>query len=288
MKVFVTGSEGQLGRTLTETLPGTVDLSGGNLPELDITDLSALEAQFAAERPDFVINAAAYTAVDKAESEPEIARSVNVDGARNVAQAAREVGARVIHLSTDFVFDGVKGEPYTPDDVPAPVSVYGKTKLDGETAVCEAIESDAIVIRTAWLYSRFGHNFVKTMLRLMGEREEISVVADQHGTPTWAGSLAEVIWSAIDQDLSGGVYHWTDGGEASWFEFAEAIYRQGRESGLLNRDVAIRAIPTAEFPTPARRPAYSVLDCSATVAALGIEQRPWATRLQQMLAEMRD
>jgi dTDP-4-dehydrorhamnose reductase len=288
MKVFVTGSEGQLGRTLTETLPGTVDLSGGNLPELDITDLSALEAQFAAERPDFVINAAAYTAVDKAESEPEIARSVNVDGARNVAQAAREVGARVIHLSTDFVFDGVKGEPYTPDDVPAPVSVYGKTKLDGETAVREATEGDAIVIRTAWLYSRFGQNFVKTMLRLMGEREEISVVADQHGTPTWAGSLAEVIWSAIDQDLSGGVYHWTDGGEASWFEFAEAIYRQGRESGLLNRDVAIRAIPTAEFPTPARRPAYSVLDCSATVAALGIEQRPWATRLQQMLADMRD
>ena len=288
MKVFVTGSEGQLGRTLTETLPGTVDLAGGNLPELDLTDLPALEARFAAERPDFVVKAAAYTAVDKADSAPEIARSVNVDGARNVAQAARQAGARVIQISTDFVFDGGKGEPYTPDDVPAPVSVYGKTKLDGETAVREATEGDAIVIRTAWLYSRFGQNFVKTMLRLMGERDTLSVVADQHGTPTWAGSLAEVIWSAIDQDLSGGVYHWTDGGEASWFEFAEAIYRQGRESGFLDRDVAIRAIPTAEFPTPARRPAYSVLDCSETVAALGVEQRPWATRLQQMLTDMRD
>ena len=131
------------------------------------------------------------------------------------------------------------------------------------------------------MYKRQGQNFVKTMLRLMGERDTLSVVPDQRGTPTWARSLAEVIWVAIDQDLPGGFYHWTDGGEASWFEFAEAIYRQGRESGLLDRDVAIRAIPTAEYPTPARRPAYSVLDCSATVAALGVEQRPWATRLQQ-------
>jgi dTDP-4-dehydrorhamnose reductase len=288
MKVFVTGNEGQLGRTLTETVPATADLAGGNLPKLDIIDLPALEAQFAAEQPEFVVNAAAYTAVDKAESEPAIARRINVDGARNVAQAAREAGARVIHISTDFVFDGSKGEPYTPDDVPAPVSIYGRTKLDGETAVREAAGGDAIIIRTAWLYSRFGHNFVRTMLRLMAERDTLSVVADQRGTPTWTGSLAEVVWAAVDQDLPGGTYHWTDGGEASWFEFAEAIYTQGRSSGLVDRDVAIRPIPTAEYPTPARRPAYSVLDCSATEAALGVEQRPWATRLQQMLAGMRD
>ena len=288
MKVFVTGSEGQLGRTLMEALPGTVYLAGGNLPEIDISDRSALESQFAAERPDFVINAAAYTAVAKAESEPEIAERVNVDGARNVAQAAREAGARVVHLSTDFVFDGEKSEPYVPDDAPAPLSVYGRTKLDGEAAVLDGTEGDAIVIRTAWLYSRFGQNFVKTMLRLMGERDTLSVVADQRGTPTWARSLAEVIWAAIDQDLPGGVYHWTDGGEASWYDFAEAIYKEARGSGMLDRDVAIRAIPTEEYQTPARRPAYSVLDCSATVAALGVEQRPWATPLQQMLAEMRD
>jgi dTDP-4-dehydrorhamnose reductase len=288
MKVFVVGSLGQLGLSLAETAPATVDFAGADLPELDILDAAALEARIAAERPGFVVNAAAYTAVDKAEDEPEIARLANVDGARNVAEAACNAGARVIYISTDFVFDGSKGEPYQPGDAPAPLSVYGATKLDGEAAVREATNGDAIVIRTAWLYSRFGHNFVKTMLRLMGEREELSVVADQRGTPTWAGSLAEVIWAAIGRDLPGGVYHWTDGGEASWYEFAAAIYQEARSSGLLDRDVEIRAIPTEEYPTPARRPAYSVLDCSATVAALGVEQHPWSERLQQMLAEMRD
>jgi dTDP-4-dehydrorhamnose reductase len=288
MKVFVVGSLGQLGLSLAETAPATVDFAGADLPELDILDAAALEARIAAERPGFVVNAAAYTAVDKAEDEPEIARLANVDGARNVAEAACNAGARVIYISTDFVFDGDKGTPYRPDDAPAPLSVYGATKLDGEAAVREATNGDAIVIRTAWLYSRFGHNFVKTMLRLMGEREELSVVADQRGTPTWAGSLAEVIWAAIGRDLPGGVYHWTDGGEASWYEFAAAIYQEARSSGLLDRDVEIRAIPTEEYPTPARRPAYSVLDCSATVAALGVEQHPWSERLQQMLAEMRD
>ena len=288
MKVFVVGSRGQLGQSLAETAPATVDFAGADLPELDILDAAALEARLADERPGFVVNAAAYTAVDKAEDEPEIARRVNVDGARNVAEAACNAGARVIYISTDFVFDGSKGMPYEPDDSPAPLTVYGATKLDGEVAVREATDGDAIVIRTAWLYSRFGHNFVKTMLRLMEERDELSVVADQHGTPTWARSLAEVIWAAIGPDLPGGVYHWTDGGEASWYDFAAAIYQEARRSGLLDRDVAIRAIPTEEYPTPARRPAYSVLDCSATVAALGVEQRPWAERLQQMLAEMRD
>lgn len=288
MKVFVVGSKGQLGLTLAETAPAGAEFTGADLPELDITDLSALEARVAAERPEFVVNAAAYTAVDKAESEPDVAQRVNVDGARNVAQAAREAGARVIHISTDFVFDGDKGEPYGPGDAPAPLSVYGQTKLDGEMAVREASDGDAIVIRTAWLYSRFGQNFVKTMLRLMAERDTLSVVADQRGTPTWAGSLAEVIWKAIERDLPGGVYHWTDGGEASWCEFAGAIYTEARASGLLDRDVQVHPISTAEYPTAARRPSYSVLDCSATVATLGIEQRPWATRLQQMLAEMRD
>ena len=288
MKVFVVGSQGQLGQTLVETVPDAIDFAGANLPELDIEDRAALEARFAAEQPGFVVNAAAYTAVDKAESEPDVARRINVDGARNVAQAAREAGARVIHISTDFVFDGSKTEPYTPADTPAPLGVYGQTKLDGDIAACDITDGDAIVIRTAWLYSRFGHNFVKTMLRLMKERDALSIVADQRGTPTWAGSLAEVIWAAIDQDLPGGIYHWTDGGEASWFEFAEEIYREARALGILDRDVTIRPIATAEYPTPARRPAYSVLDCSATVTALGVGQRPWATRLQQMLTEMRD
>ena len=287
MKVFVAGSRGQLGQTLAETVPAAMDFAGGDLPEVNITDLRALQARVAAERPDVVINAAAYTAVDKAESEPDVAKLVNVEGARNVAGAAREAGARVIHVSTDFVFDGGSDRPYEPDNSPAPLCVYGQTKLDGEVAVRDATDGDAIIIRTAWLYSRFGQNFVRTMLRLMGERDELSVVADQRGTPTWARSLAETTWAAVAADLPGGVYHWTDGGEASWHEFAEAIYQEARRSGLLDRDVVVRAIPTKEYPTPARRPAYSVLDCSATVVALGIEQRPWKERLRQMLQELR-
>ena len=288
MKVFLVGNRGQLGLSLAETAPAAIDHAGGDLPELDITDPQALQALLTAENPDFVVNAAAYTAVDNAESEPDTARRVNVDGARNVARAARDSGARMIHISTDFVFDGGKGDPYRPSDEPAPLSVYGQTKLDGETAVRDTTGGDAIVIRTAWLYSRFGQNFVKTMLRLMGERDRISVVDDQRGTPTWARSLAEVIWAAIGADLPGGVYHWTDGGEASWCDFAAGIYAEARDAGMLDREVTICPIPTAEYPTPARRPAYSVLDCSATVEALGLEQRHWASRLQQMLAEMRN
>lgn len=288
MKVFVTGSGGQLGRTLAETVPGGVEFDGGSRPEVDITDLPALVARFAAERPGFVVNAAAYTAVDRAEAEPDIAERANVEGARNVAQAARRAGARVIHVSTDFVFDGSEREPYGPDDAPAPLGVYGRTKLAGEWAVRDASDGDAIVIRTAWLYSRFGHNFVNTMLRLMRERGTVSVVADQRGAPTWAVSLANVIWAAIDRGLPGGRYHWTDGGETTWFEFAEAVCREGRKAGLLQRDAVIHPISAAEYPTAARRPAYSVLDCSATVAALGIEQRHWTANLRRMLAEMRD
>jgi len=288
MKAFIVGSAGQLGRTLAETVPRAVELAGGDLPELDISDLPTLDARLAAERPDFVVNAAAYTAVDKAESEPDDARRVNVDGARNVARAARKAGARVIYISTDFVFDGRKNRPYLPDDEPAPLCVYGRTKLDGEAAVRDATDGDAAVIRTAWLYSRFGQNFVKTMLRLMANRDEISVVDDQRGSPTWARTLAAVIWAAIEADLSGGFYHWTDGGEASWYEFAAAIYQEAIVAGLLHRPVTIRRISSAEYPTPARRPAYSVLDCSATVDSLGLEQSHWTTRLPRMLAELRN
>ena len=286
MKVFVAGSLGQLGQTLAETVPADWDCANGDLPELDIVDFDGLKALFAAETPDFVINAAAYTAVDKAESEPDVASLVNIDGARNVALAAHQAGGRVIHISTDFVFDGRSDRPYRPDDPPAPLGVYGQSKLDGETAVRDATDSDAIVIRTAWLYSRFGSNFVKTMLRLMEERDELSVVSDQRGTPTWARWLAETILAAIAADLPGGTYHWTDGGEASWHEFAEAIYTEARSLGKLDREVTINSIPTSGYPTPARRPAYSVLDCSATVAALGLEQRHWRENLRQMLAEM--
>jgi len=207
MKTLVLGCKGQLGQSLADTVPDGVDIIGLDLPELDITDANAVLEICREMRPDVVINAAAYTAVDQAESEPEIAASINVDGARNIAAAAHDARAKFIHISTDYVFDGESTNPYKPDDATSPLGVYGQTKRDGEMAAIEETSGSAVVIRTAWLYSKTGNNFVKTMLRLMGERDELSVVADQFGTPTWADSLANAVWAFARTPESSGVFH---------------------------------------------------------------------------------
>ena len=212
---------------------------------------------------------------------------MNVDGPRNIALAARDVGARLIHISTDFVFDGEAVEPYRTDSATKPVSVYGRTKKDGETAVLEVMPDRAAVIRTAWLYSKTGGNFVKTMLRLMAERDELSVVADQRGTPTWANSLAEAVWALVDVREFHGVYHWTDAGECTWHEFAVAIQEEALSLGLLDRSIPIHPITTNDYPTAATRPRYSVLDCSATIADLGLQPAPWRVNLRRMLKGMK-
>ena len=283
MKTLVLGSEGQLGQALIAAAPAEFDFVGMDRAELDITDADRVLKVCREIRPAVIINAAGYTAVDDAESHAELAQAVNVDGPRNIAVAAKEVNARLIHISTDFVFDGEAVEPYRTDSVTNPLSVYGRTKRDGETAVLDVLPEMAAVLRTAWLYSSTGSNFVKTMLRLMGERDELSVVADQRGTPTWASSLAEAVWALVNVREFHGIYHWTDAGECTWHEFAVAIQEEALSLGLLDREVPIHPITTNEYPTAALRPQYGVLDCSSTVDLLGLQPEPWRVNLRRML-----
>lgn len=283
MKTLVLGSNGQLGRALADTAPKEAEITALDLPELDITNASALLQLCHKVRPGVIINAAAYTAVDQAESEVDAAVAVNTEGPRNVAAAARDVDARLIHISTDFVFDGGASTPYKPESAANPLSVYGQTKRDGEIAILDAMPDTGTVLRTAWLYSMNGGNFVKTMLRLMAERDELRIVSDQVGAPTWADSLAATVWNFAAATGPSGIFHWTDEGEVSWYEFAVAIQEEALSLGLIDKPVRIRAITTQDYPTAAKRPAYSVLDCAATCSALDLHRVQWRVNLHRML-----
>jgi len=280
---LVTGAGGQLGHALQATVPRRWRIIPCDHRQLDIVNEAEAHHILGRERPGLVINTAAYTAVDAAESEPERAAAVNVRGAANVAQAAREIGTRVIHLSTDFVFDGCQGHPYAPADATNPLGVYGRTKLEGELEVTRICEGAAVILRSAWIYGAHGKNFVLTMLRLMREKESLGVVTDQVGTPTWDHGLAEAIWSIAERPEIRGIHHWTPAGEASWYDFAVAIQEEAMAVGLLDRAVPIRPISTAEYPTRATRPTYSVLDKGTTWAALGQSPPHWRAHLRLML-----
>ena len=285
-KALITGAAGQLGRELLATAPpGWVTVACSST-ELDVTRPKAVADVLARERPELVVNAAAYTAVDAAEREPDLAEAVNARGAAHVAEGARQVGARLIHLSTDFVFDGSQGRPYLPEDQPCPLGVYGRTKLIGEREVIRLSTGEALILRTAWLYSARGRNFVLTMLGLMRERETLSVVSDQVGTPTWTRGLAEAIWAGAGRPEMRGIHHWTDAGTASWYDFAVAIQEEALALGLLTRPVSIRPLRTQDYPTAARRPLYSVLDKTVTWAALGRGAPHWRVNLREMLREV--
>lgn len=285
MKVVVTGAGGQLGQELARTVPaGVVAVLLGSR-DCDIGDADAVSRMRDRERPDLIINAAAYTAVDKAESEPDAAMRVNALGPAHLAAAAGH--ARVLHVSTDFVFDGAQGIPYLPADRVNPLSSYGRSKLAGEAPVL-ALGERGMVLRTSWVYSRFGGNFVKTMLRLMGERPQLRVVADQTGAPTWARGLALALWRAAARPDLHGLHHWRDAGTASWYDFAVAIAEEGLAAGLLARPVDVVPISTSDYPTPARRPAFSLLDCSHTWRQLDITPPHWRVHLRAMLAELKE
>lgn len=282
MKVLIAGAKGQLGRTLADTAPQGVILHLLDLPDFDITDEASVRRHVNEVGPDLIVNAAAYTAVDRAEEEPAPAFAVNAAGAGHLARAARETGARLIHVSTDYVFDGGANTPYAPDAECRPLGVYGESKRQGEIAVLEAIDN-ALILRTAWLYSRYGANFVLTMLRLMAEREQLSVVADQIGAPTWSGTLAAAVWAAAARPEISGIYHWTDAGVASWYDFAVAIQEEAVALGKMARPIPIAPIRTADYPTAARRPAYSVLDCTSAWRDFGLAPIHWREALRRML-----
>jgi dTDP-4-dehydrorhamnose reductase len=288
MKVLITGAGGQVGWELQQTVSTDIEITALHRVELDIADQAAVMSVIKELQPDLVINAAAYTAVDKAEEEVDRAYKVNVDGAANIARAVEDCSARLIHISTDFVFDGTGTKPYLPGDEPKPSGVYGASKLQGERAVMAETSGRAVILRTAWVYSVHGSNFVKTMLRLMAEREELGVVDDQVGTPTWAKELAKTIWLIAGKTDMQGTYHWTDDGKASWYDFALAIQEEAYGLGLLQKTIPIKPIKTEEYPTPARRPAYSVLDKTSTLEALDCKAPHWRESLIKMLIELKE
>ena len=286
MKVLVTGAGGQVGRELAGTAPPGVAVTAVSHADLDIGDPAAVRAALAASGARWIVNAAAYTAVDRAESEAEAAQAINATAVGTLAAAARAAGARLLHLSTDFVFDGRANRAYRPDDAPHPLSVYGRTKLDGERRALGG-DCGAIVLRTSWVHAAHGRNFASTMLKLLGERDRVRVVADQIGAPTWARGLARAVWALLRADAAPGIHHWSDLGVASWYDFAVAIQDEGLARGLILRRVPIEPITTADYPTPAQRPAFSVLDTRATRALIDAPARHWRHHLQGMLDELR-
>ncbi len=285
MKVLVIGSTGQVAQSLRDTQPEGIEATYLDRNSCDLGDPESVAAVLSQHQPDIVINAAAYTQVDKAEEEPDLAHRVNGESVAVMARYVAENKARLIHISTDFVFDGSKPTPYKPGDPTEPLGEYGKSKLAGEVAALKAAPESTMIIRTAWVYSEHGNNFVKTMLRLMSERDELGVVNDQRGAPTYARGLAEVIWQILLGDLfTPGIYHWTDKADLSWHDFAQAIQEEGIASGLLEKPIPVNPIPTEAYPTPAARPAFSVLDTRKLTNLLGIETIPWRENLRNMLS----
>jgi dTDP-4-dehydrorhamnose reductase len=291
--IWLIGNKGMLGTELSLLLEKSGIPFIGTDKEIDITDLKALEAfveKAAAASPfNWIINCAAYTAVDNAEDDVELCRRLNNAGPANIAACAKSAGARFIHISTDYVFNGRETRPYREDDPTDPIGVYGLTKRDGELAVLENLPQ-AYIIRTAWLYGKYGGNFVRTMLRLMNERDEVKVVNDQRGSPTSAYNLASVIVELVKITGGGkivpfGIYHYTNEGNITWYDFAGEIYRQGRELGLIAKDCSIKPCASAEYPARVKRPAYSVLDKGKIKAALGIDIPAWDKSLWEYLKE---
>jgi len=288
MRIAVTGTAGQVVTSLVErgTAQGHEVIAIGR-PDLDLADPASVIRALEAAKPDAIVSAAAYTAVDKAESESDVAHAVNGTGAGAVAQAAKALGVPLIHISTDYVFDGALDRPYVESDPTGPTGVYGASKLAGEQAVLATYPENSAVLRVAWVYSPFGGNFVKTMLRLAGDRDELGVVGDQVGNPTSALAIADGIIQVATNMVSGsypeqrGVFHMTAQGEGSWADFAEAIFAASAARG--GPSASVRHIGTADYPTPATRPANSRLDCARIAAAHGVTLPDWRTSLDEVM-----
>lgn len=307
MKVLLTGGSGQLGQALQSSAPTVIGLEPLELwapgrAHLDLSDPQACRQAVLTWRPDWVLNAGAYTAVDQAEREPQLAAAINAVAPGALAEALSELQAdggpprRMLQLSTDFVFDGHQGRPYAPESPVAPLGVYGSTKAAGERVVLEVLggQAAAHLLRTSWVYGPVGRNFCLTMLRLHRQRAEqgqpLAVVVDQVGCPTSTTGLAAACWRAVSQVQAGQtlppILHWSDVGVASWFDFALAIGELAQAVGLLDQPAQVAPITTADYPTPAERPCYSLLDCTATRAALGLPGEPWRHALEAVLRQL--
>ncbi len=287
MKVLITGANGQLGDALQKTGANFIAKHGAQIIALTRADCDLTQAWSIASVldkfvPDAIINAAAYTAVDRAENDADGAYQVNAAAVKQLAIWAQQHRVPLIQVSTDFIFDGQKASPYQTDDAANPLGVYGQTKYQGETFALSECES-AYVVRTGWVYSEHGNNFVKTILRLAHEREQLTIIADQVGTPTYARHLAQMIWQLLDQRPQQKVWHFSDAGVASWYDFAVAIIDEAVTLNLLDRTPAIKPITTADYPTPARRPPYSVLDKTASWQQLEVTPVHWRSALINML-----
>jgi dTDP-4-dehydrorhamnose reductase len=285
MKAVVTGAAGQLGRELLCRAPGNIELRAATRDVLDITDSEAVNRYLAAEQPDVLFNAAGYTGVDQAEREPQQAQAANTVGPQMLASACARLGVRLIHISSDYVFDGLATEPYRPSSTPAPLSAYGRSKREGEVAVLAA-NPRAVVLRSAWLYSARGHGFVQAILARARAGQPLRVVADQVGSPTWAAGLATVMWRLATRNDIAGILHHADAGRASWHEFALAIVEEAAVFGILPKAPPVEPVTSLEYGAPARRPAFSVLDSSETRLLLGDQAIHWRTNLRLILQEM--
>ncbi|MFY0599582.1 MAG: dTDP-4-dehydrorhamnose reductase [Cyclobacteriaceae bacterium] len=281
MKILITGSNGQLGSEFREIAKtSNWEFIFTDYKELDITDKNQVTEFFKKHIPNYCINCAAYTAVDKAESEKELAYKINAIGSENLALGCKEVGATLIQISTDFVFDGSASSPLKEDQSTSPINYYGESKLEGELKI-SAILNEHIIIRTSWLYSTFGNNFVKTMLKLSETKDELNIIADQIGTPTYAKDLALAVEQIIKEGSeSFGVYHYSNEGVASWYDFTKATFEYGSASTKVN------PIPTGQYPTPAARPAYSVMDKSKFKEAFSIEIPYWRESLKECIKQL--
>ena len=290
-KLLLTGCNGQLGSTFSalyrdSELVSQYEFSSVDIEQVDLMSKESILSNLSLNNPSIIVNCGAYTSVDKAEEEPDIAFKINDLAISIIADWVKDNGSRLIHISTDFVFDGAKESPYQPKDRTSPLGIYGMTKLGGERHIGDLLPKDGLVLRTSWLYSEFGQNFVKTMLTLMAERGEISIINDQIGSPTSAHSLVKVLFKIIENETSSGIFHWCDGASISWYEFALEIQEQAHNKGLLEKKIPVKPISSVDYSVVARRPAYSVLDCEATLSEFNVAVVDWKEELNNVITKI--
>lgn len=288
MKVLITGCNGQVGHCLVNQLRDKAEVLAVDKEQLDITDRAAVYTMVADFEPNYIINAAAHTAVDKAEEEVELSFAINRDGPKYLAEAAESCGAVMLHISTDYVFKGTGNKPYQENDPVGPQGVYGESKLAGEIAVIDACEKH-LILRTAWVFGEHGNNFVKTMLRLAQTRKELSIVGDQIGAPTYAGDIAVALIKMVESMEGGterkwGVYHYSGMPYASWYDFAQTIFEKAQNKGIIDNSPILISIPTSAYPTPAKRPTNSRLNCDKILTQFGVTPSDWVSALNNIEA----